>query len=108
MSDSIRRPVSKLSFITTMFEGQVGAGAGAHRAADEVDGVGDLLRPIRSAVPWSSSDAVSAASPSLPFGSDALPGPHEHPQADHRLLVVKHDDDLQPVRQRLQLRTAGT
>ena len=32
-------------------EGQVGAGAGAHGAADEVDRVGDLARPTWSSVP---------------------------------------------------------
>ena len=43
MSDSIRIPVSKLSFITTMLtKVRSVRGAGAHRAADEVDGVVQL------------------------------------------------------------------
>ena len=74
MSDSMRRPVSKLSFITTMLtKRQIGAGAGAHGAADEIDRVVELAGRLASSCPESSSDAASSRQPGLPFGSSAPP-----------------------------------
>ena len=61
------------------------------------------LGGLRSSVPWSSSDASSCTSPSLPFGSEALPGPDQQPHADRRLLVMEDRHHLQAVGERLDL-----
>ena len=104
MSDSIRSPASKLSFITTMFdEGQIGAGAGAHRAADEVDGVVHLLRRHRSSCPDRAATPPGARARASASDRTRVPAAHQQPHRHRRLLVVQHDDDLQAVGQRLDL-----
>ena len=51
-SETMSSPKFRLSFITTaLMKRQIGAGAGAHRAADRVDRVGDLLRRSSSSCP---------------------------------------------------------
>ena len=100
MSDSICRPVSKLSFITTMLTNVRSVpGAGAHRAADEVDRVVHLLgRHRRRALIEQRRGEVRE--PELLARIERGAGAHQHPHADRRLLVVQDRDDLQTVGQR--------
>ena len=103
MSDSMRRPVSKLSFITTML-----------MKLRSVPAPAPIAPPMKSIASFSSladlppspcvsSDAASCARPSLPLRIERAAGAHDHPHADDRLLVMEHDHDLQAVGQRLQL-----
>ena len=89
-------------------EAQVAARAGAQRAADEVDGVGHLLRRRASSVPWSSSDATSCDEAVLARRIRGAARAHQQTHAHLRLLVVHHDHHLHAVGQRAAARTAGT
>ncbi len=81
-------------------EREIGARAGAHRTADEINGVVHLLRGLRGrALVEERRQQVHEAEPALGIGRRA--GAHEEAHGDDRLLVMKNRDDLQPVRQRL-------
>ena len=102
-SDTRSRPTSKLSFITTTLTNeQVGARAGAERAADRVDRVGDLLGVLRrrALIEQRGRERRDAR---LVCRILRAAGADEQPQADRRLLVMRHRDHLQAVRQRPDL-----
>jgi hypothetical protein len=83
-------------------EREIGAGAGAHRAADEVDRVVHLLRRhrLRALIEERGGEVRQPEFlPRIGGGTRA----HEQAHRDRRLLVVHHHDDLQPVGQRLDL-----
>ena len=80
-------------------ERQIGAGAGAHGAADEVDRVRQFLRrPGRR--PLIEQRGFEVRQTELVFWIGGRAGADEQPEIDERLFVVQHRDDLQPVRKR--------
>ena len=78
---------------------EVGAGAGAEHAADEVDRRRRSAR--RSCAPRPDRAAPPSASPGpcLPFGILRRAGANDHAHADGRLLVLADQHDLQAVGQ---------
>ena len=83
-------------------ERQVGAGAGAHRGADEVDFVVDLLRRLRRRA-LIEERRSEVREPQLVPRIRGRAGANEQPHRHGRLLVLQHGDDLQAVRERLDL-----
>jgi hypothetical protein len=82
-----------------MQERQVGAGAGAHGAADEVDRVRQFLcRPGRR--PLIEQRGFEVCQTELVFWIGGRAGADEQPEIDERLFVVQHRNDLQSVRER--------
>ena len=103
MSDSIRRPTSKLSFITIMLTKLRSVPAPAPiAAADEIDRLVELVgRLLAVALREERRGEIGQAE--LALRIERAAGADDHPHADDRLLVVEHGDDLQAVRQRLEL-----
>jgi len=80
---------------------QVRPGAGAHGPADRVDRVGDLFgRPRGRALVEQRRRERGHAGTVVGILRGA--GAHEKPQADRGLLVMRHRDHLEPVRERLE------
>ena len=83
-------------------EAQIGAGAGAHRGAHEVDRLVELggrlvFRPLRQQRGREIGEAE------LVLRIERASGADDHPHADDRLLVVEDHHDLQTVGQRPDL-----
>ncbi len=73
MSDSMRMPFSKLSFITTMLTNVRSVPAPAPIAPPMKSTASFISSADFVVVPWSRSDASRCTRPSLPLGSDAVP-----------------------------------
>ena len=81
---------------------EIRAGARAHRSADEIDRVRHFLgRFRRRALVEEVGRKVGETELRLWIGRAA--GPDQQPRADDRLFVVKNGDDLQSIRELLQL-----
>ena len=103
MSESMRRPGSKLSFMTTMLTKLRSVPAPAPiappmKSIASLSSLADLRRR-----PLVEERGREVGEPGLVLRIERAAGAHDHPHADDRLLVVQHRDDLQPVRQRLEL-----
>ena len=81
---------------------QVAAGTGAEGAANRVDGIGDLCGASRAGalIEQRGGQRGHALLARRVLRSAS---PDEQAQGDHGLLVVLHDDDLQPVLERRDL-----
>ena len=82
-------------------EAEIGAGAGAHFAADEIDRVVELAgrlaaRALREERRHDLRETV------LAFRIERATRADDHPHADDRLLVMEDHHDLQPVGKRLE------
>ncbi len=82
-------------------EAEIGAGAGAHCAADEIDGVVELAGRL-AAGPLREQRRDKLRETVLAFRIERAAGANDHPHADDRLLVMEHHHDLEPVGQRLE------
>ena len=82
---------------------EIGAGAGAHCAADEIDRRRSARWPTCRRRPASAATAASLRQTVLALRIERAAGADDHPHADDRLLVVEDHHDLQPVGQRLEL-----
>ena len=104
MSDSIRMPGSKLSFITTMLT-KLRSLAAPAPIAPPMESMASFIcsADLRRRPLIEQRRDAGARARACPFGSDALPGADQQPHADRRLFVVQDGDDLQSVRQRLDL-----
>ena len=104
MSDSIRMPGSKLSFITIMLTKLRSLAAPAPiRPPMESMASFSSLADRGWSCPLIEERGEETREPELAFRVRRAPGPDQHPHAHHRLFVVQDGNHLQSVRQRSNL-----